>query len=385
MFWHEPSKETGLARISTLHNGHLWLVRKHSDWFKETRMKKEMVRISLRRLKERGLVLYELIGKKGQEIPYVRVNWAEFERRMKLWMLVDSTNVEEETYQRLTDRCQYDDGAITPLVSWLPHHEKYAHLFMKETDAVIDTPVCDTPPPVQYTGDDVLYTPPPVCDTPSQAQKDVHIESLESIDYLEQIPRAGAHEGDEISVVEEIPEPPKPTMEDWERAITTVWPSSGEKYWRNILNMLWGRSKKGEWAEWNFEENMIPKRPAEILAFRRYMLTEEDETGELKYEKMRFPEKAEAIYKYWGFFRASKRFDKLVQIGERQMQLASLQSQPAEQAPVVTPPVEVPATTQAAAVEGTPETTRLTLKDAVEILRPTMHANTIIRQKASGQ
>ena len=54
---------------------------------------------------------------KGQEIPYIRVNWAELERRSPQAVAYGhSTAVEEETYQNFLDRCRYEEGAITPLV-----------------------------------------------------------------------------------------------------------------------------------------------------------------------------------------------------------------------------------------------------------------------------
>ncbi len=417
MFWHEPNKETGQARISTLHNGHLWLVRKHSDWFKETRMKKETVRACLRRLKERGLIFYELVGKKGQESPYVRVNWNEFERRMKLWMMFDSTTVEEETYQHFVNQCQYEEGSVVQIVAWLPYTEQFGHFFQDylafgNANGIV--PPCEnSQPPVNSNTPPCENSQPPLLEnTGSQVQNGAHIESLESIDSnTERTLSDGTSDGAPPIVVfetasppiqekavsqpveqpieatpiqEATPPAPKPKIDLWEYATLKVWPG-GTKYWRNILNMLSGRSKTGQWAEWNFEEEMRPKSPAVILAFKRYMTTEEDENGELKYEKMRFPEKPEAIYKYWGFFRACKRYDRLVAWGE--MQLSVLQE-------LQTPPAETPAPAQPAPtpapIEGATPAKRLTVQEMIDQMRPKMHVNTIIREreaqkKAAGQ
>ena len=58
---------------------------------------------------------------------------------------------------------------------------------------------------------------------------------------------------------------PKPTMEDWEKQSRWYGPAAAKILAQHPKHDV-GRSKKGEWADWNFEEKMQPKHPAEILA-----------------------------------------------------------------------------------------------------------------------
>jgi hypothetical protein len=145
----------------------------------------------------------------------------------------------------------------------------------------------------------------------------------------------------------EVPkvEPPKlepPKVDLWEFCMKRVWPG-GEKWWRHILNMMLGRSKTGQWQEYNFEEALRPQEPAEIIAFKRFMDSEED------YEDMRFPEKAETIYKYWGIFKNHARHNALLNVSR--LQLSALLNPIQEpDIPDVIPPRTAPINSYAAAL-----------------------------------
>lgn len=103
MYWHEPNTETGESRLTRQKDGNYWLTKNHADWFKETRIKLQTVRKCLDRLKERKLIVYELGGEKGNVTPWIRVNWTEFERRIKLWIENNIASVSEKEYQTILD------------------------------------------------------------------------------------------------------------------------------------------------------------------------------------------------------------------------------------------------------------------------------------------
>ena len=98
MYWHEPSTETGKPRLTHEEGGYLWLAKNHADWFRETRIKQQTVRKCLERLKKRCLIFYEPHGSDGKVTPFMRINWAEFERRIKLWLSHNMADIREREY-----------------------------------------------------------------------------------------------------------------------------------------------------------------------------------------------------------------------------------------------------------------------------------------------
>jgi hypothetical protein len=115
MYWHEPSAETGLSRLVIQHDGHYWLAKNHCDWYAETRVKARTIRNCLSRLQERNLIIYELNGFAGNVTPHLRINWDEFERRMRHW----TTHADAYSQDSTPDiRCQTPDtrgqGGLTP-------------------------------------------------------------------------------------------------------------------------------------------------------------------------------------------------------------------------------------------------------------------------------
>jgi hypothetical protein len=87
MYWHEPSKDTGQTRLKKQDDGHLWLFKNHAEWYAECRIKPATVRKCLERLKAAKLIEYKVGGAIGNPTPYMRVNWAVFETKMKAWEL----------------------------------------------------------------------------------------------------------------------------------------------------------------------------------------------------------------------------------------------------------------------------------------------------------
>jgi len=83
MYWHEPSNKTGDTRMRRERDGHLWVAKNHSDWYAECRIKAQTVRKCLDRLKQSGLIIYELHGEKGNKTPFIRINWDVFAAKMK--------------------------------------------------------------------------------------------------------------------------------------------------------------------------------------------------------------------------------------------------------------------------------------------------------------
>lgn len=93
MYWHEPAKNGDLKlnchRPDSSGVEYWWLDKNHRDWLGETRTRRSTVRKSLERLKARRLIVVEVFNtdeQPPQPKPHIRVNWEEFERRMRLWM-----------------------------------------------------------------------------------------------------------------------------------------------------------------------------------------------------------------------------------------------------------------------------------------------------------
>jgi hypothetical protein len=84
MYWHEPSTETGQPRLKREKDGHLWLYKNHGDWLAECRIPRATARKCLDRIKARNLIIYDVGGEAGKASPFMRVNWDEFEKRMKV-------------------------------------------------------------------------------------------------------------------------------------------------------------------------------------------------------------------------------------------------------------------------------------------------------------
>ncbi len=99
MYWHEPNAETHQPRLTRQRDGHLWLVKNHGDWWSETRIAKRTVRTCLERIANRKLIIYALHGERGNVTPWIRINWDEFELRMRLWMLVNASRIVETDYK----------------------------------------------------------------------------------------------------------------------------------------------------------------------------------------------------------------------------------------------------------------------------------------------
>lgn len=121
MYWHEPNQETGESRMKHQRDGYYWLTKNHSDWFAETRIKKETVRKCLDRLHTRKLIVYELHGDAGNVTPWIRVNWEEFERRMKLWIENNHSQLNEKQYNEALSLYHIPDpmvqDTIPPVIS----------------------------------------------------------------------------------------------------------------------------------------------------------------------------------------------------------------------------------------------------------------------------
>lgn len=89
MYWHEPNKENGNTRLTKRDKeGNLWLEKHHDDWYAETRMRKRTAQRAVSDLadSEINLIFYKIVGEAGREAPWMRINWVEFERRMKIWL-----------------------------------------------------------------------------------------------------------------------------------------------------------------------------------------------------------------------------------------------------------------------------------------------------------
>lgn len=89
MYWHGRNKETGQLRMKVKKNNHLWIAKSYNEWADETCMKEHTVRKVLDRLRSKNLIYAELFKFNGRPVLHVRMNWEEFEARLKA--LIDPT------------------------------------------------------------------------------------------------------------------------------------------------------------------------------------------------------------------------------------------------------------------------------------------------------
>lgn len=82
MYWHEPDTN-GNTRLRKEIDGHLWIAKNHNEWYAECRVKERMARKSLERIRDRGLIFYELHGFAAEKTPHIRVNWEVFAQKIQ--------------------------------------------------------------------------------------------------------------------------------------------------------------------------------------------------------------------------------------------------------------------------------------------------------------
>ncbi|GAB4528568.1 MAG: hypothetical protein OHK0046_47560 [Anaerolineae bacterium] len=105
IYWFAPS-EDGKRKLTIFQEGYWWLRKAHSEWFGEIRMKARTARDCLNRLKARRLVITKkVVDRSGSEAIYIRINWPEFERRIKLWQ--DSNIQAENEFTALEKQIDY--------------------------------------------------------------------------------------------------------------------------------------------------------------------------------------------------------------------------------------------------------------------------------------
>jgi len=90
MYWHEPNSD-GKPKLTILDDGHYWLAKNHSDWMDECCINRATARVALKRLEQRGLIVYKVGGFAGNPTPLMRINWAGFEQRYKALMATNTT------------------------------------------------------------------------------------------------------------------------------------------------------------------------------------------------------------------------------------------------------------------------------------------------------
>ena len=83
MYWHLPDKK-GNTKMTYKTDGHLWIAKNHGEWIEETRLKNSTVRNALDRLRQLGLIHYQVSGYGGNKTPIMRINWQNFINSLKL-------------------------------------------------------------------------------------------------------------------------------------------------------------------------------------------------------------------------------------------------------------------------------------------------------------
>lgn len=314
MYWHEPSSENGQPRLTVSHKGHLWLAKNHRDWFAETRIGESTARKCLDRLKKRGLIFYELHGFDGDKTPFIRVNWTEFERRMKLWMKNHPKHLSEKEYEDFLTKCAYDEGEHTLLVTWLPHHPKFAHLY-QQTGRTPDTkyPTPDTAGQggdISGQGGVLPNIPPLIPKVEPNTETTSETTPKTTTEREEKIPAAAAPDIDAFLSDDDIPMPSKAqvvpevfvnSIKDVDsieslniRAAALKSPTDKNPLqeavgfafntrpgaWAGKLGaFLTGSTNlKGKWAEFALIDE--PMTPLEIVAFRMWRDDQPERFGE---------------------------------------------------------------------------------------------------------
>lgn len=329
MYWHEPNMETGESRLRRKDDGLYWLTKNHADWFAETRIRKATVRKCLSRLQNRDLIVYQLGGDKGNPTPEIRVNWEEFERRMKLWMEHGHNTLGEEDYEKslMIYLRKPSDEAMSTLWAWLIQLFREEALSTLQQDIPSDTtghtPCPDISDPLIH--EDIPLIPQVISntETTSEIVETVEIEktilspvgegmgaqstSGESKPFEEFVETLNLDE-------DETPaEPDETTLLQY--AVRGYFdlkvPVKPPDY--SHQNMLIGfftgkmnpKSKQKTWLAAQFDDE--PFTAAEIIGFASWW--------ENKYENANLPSKPDSIREKAVLFRAAKGHDKYVANG----------------------------------------------------------------------
>ncbi|MBA2452509.1 MAG: hypothetical protein H0V47_05025 [Chloroflexia bacterium] len=77
VFWHLPNRQ-GESKLRVQRGGHLWIVRKRTDWWEDCRITPKQADRGLAILEERGLIVTELGKFNGAPMKHLRINEAGF-------------------------------------------------------------------------------------------------------------------------------------------------------------------------------------------------------------------------------------------------------------------------------------------------------------------
>lgn len=359
MFWHEPNAETNQPRLTRQRDGHLWLVKNHAEWWSETRINKRTIRDCLERLQKRNLIVYEVHGERGLCAPWIRVNWSEFEKRMKLWMEVGVVSLTEKDYQNLwLKRVKITNDTIlkadTPLTFPVIPPDISRHTPLTSAVIPLTGNVISNTETTTETTSETTHREKPIAAPPAAA--DVLSPIGEIDDWLaDDLPVQPVTESEPTPVQETpAPEPPKPTELDWtgremcQLAVRYYFGLQEPKrpsefsHIQKLVNFFTGKIKvKGKADEWStHQQSEDPLAAYEIVGLRIWFKG--------KFEDATLPQKPSTLADYIPQFRLAENYRRCCDTGAKRLLEMRKAMQPAvvEPEPVLShaappaPPVE---------------------------------------------
>lgn len=90
IYWYLPTKEwqdSGgkhgkITKLRISREGHLWLVKRRTDWWDEVRLTPKQVDRAVRILKGKDIIITKVLRFKAAPTVHIRINETEFERRL---------------------------------------------------------------------------------------------------------------------------------------------------------------------------------------------------------------------------------------------------------------------------------------------------------------
>lgn len=154
MYWHQPNEDLEGRLTIRDADGDWWLAKNHKDWFAETRIKIQTVRKVLVRLRDEHHLIYtRLSGFNGESTPYIRINWQEFERRIKLWVNEKGAAITESVYKTFLKKLE----TPAPLVEvYLAIQKRYLEL---SSESLPPHAIKEQPPVKKSQAPDPFYHP----------------------------------------------------------------------------------------------------------------------------------------------------------------------------------------------------------------------------------
>lgn len=123
VYWHLPN-DADEEKLKIRKDGHLWLVKKQTDWLKECRTSKKQASRALKHLEELGLITLAIYKFDGSPTTHIRLNWETLDKKVIFAKKYITTEEQIISHWRQINSSKTEDKKNEPCVSENPVSEK---------------------------------------------------------------------------------------------------------------------------------------------------------------------------------------------------------------------------------------------------------------------